>query len=474
MKKILALALAVVMVFGMMAVSAAAEDKTVINLWSFTDELQGMMNKYLELNPELAEKFEIESVVINNDGSAYVNALDSALMEGTPDIYGAEADYVFKYSQGVASEFAATYEELGIDVEAGIAAAEIAPYTIDIGTRPADGKVVALAYQSTGGAFIYRRSIAKDVFGTDDPAVIGEKIGAGSGNWDKFFEAAADCAKAGVSIVSGDGDIWHAIENSADSGWIVDGKLNIDPKREAFLDYSKQLYDNQYSNRTQDWTEQWYVDMGKTADEAALAENAANLAKDEGIEADATFKTKPVLGFYGPAWLINYVMAGNSGGEKPGEGTYGSWRVCAPNVGFCWGGTWVLAGQGALENDAKKDFIKGVIEYITLDTSKDGLQYAWANGTLNGPGGTKDTVASNVVMDQSDGTLDFLGGQDMFKPFQDANDAATGRNMTQYDETINSYWRKAVRQYVNGKCTRDEAIEKFKQNVADNLDVEVE
>ena len=82
MKKILALALAVVMVFGMMAVSAAAEDKTTINLWSFTDELQGMMNKYLELNPELAEKFEINSVVINNDGSAYVNALDSALMNG--------------------------------------------------------------------------------------------------------------------------------------------------------------------------------------------------------------------------------------------------------------------------------------------------------------------------------------------------------------------------------------------------------
>ena len=32
MKKILALALAVVMVFGMMAVSAADEDKTTINL----------------------------------------------------------------------------------------------------------------------------------------------------------------------------------------------------------------------------------------------------------------------------------------------------------------------------------------------------------------------------------------------------------------------------------------------------------
>ena len=45
-----------------------------------------------------------------------------------------------------------------------------------IGTRPDDGAVVALGYQATGGAFIYRRSIAKDVFGTDDPAVVAEAI----------------------------------------------------------------------------------------------------------------------------------------------------------------------------------------------------------------------------------------------------------------------------------------------------------
>lgn len=53
--------------------------------------------------------------------------------------------------------------------------ADIAQYTVDIGTNP-DGKVVGLGYQATGGAFIYRRSIAKDVWGTDDPAVIQDKI----------------------------------------------------------------------------------------------------------------------------------------------------------------------------------------------------------------------------------------------------------------------------------------------------------
>ena len=34
------------------------------------------------------------------------------------------------------------------------------------------------------------------------------------------------------------------MENSSQQGWIVDGKLNIDPKREEFLDLSKELKDN--------------------------------------------------------------------------------------------------------------------------------------------------------------------------------------------------------------------------------------
>ena len=57
MKKILALALAAVMTVGtMMFPAAAATEKTTINLWAFTDEVPGMMTKFLEAHPELNEK----------------------------------------------------------------------------------------------------------------------------------------------------------------------------------------------------------------------------------------------------------------------------------------------------------------------------------------------------------------------------------------------------------------------------------
>lgn len=414
----------------------------VINLWSFTDEVPNMLDKYKELNPDFP--YEIENTIIATTEGAYQPALDEALAAGgddAPDIYCAEAAFILKYTQGDAYQFAAPYKDLGIDVDKLIEEAEIAPYTVEVGTNP-DGDVVGLGYQATGGAFIYRRSIAKDVWGTDDPDVIKDKIGPG---WDKFFEAAEELRAKGYAIVSGDGDIWHAIENSSDKGWIVDGKLYIDPKREEFLDLSKKLKDNDYHNDTQDWDEAWFADM-----------------KDAG--------PKKVFGYFGPAWLINYTIAPNCGGEQPGEGTYGDWAVCEPNVGFFWGGTWVLANK-----DSKaKATVGDIIEWITLDSSETGLQYFWANGTLSGPGGTKDTVASNKVMSISDGTLDFLSGQDMFEVYIPANEFAKGTNLTQYDETINSFWREQVREYTAGKKSREQAIEDFKQQVADNLDVIVE
>jgi hypothetical protein len=457
MKRILSLLLIAVMVFALAAcgtetdsttptnsgetsapASNSSGEKTVLNVWSFTEEVPGMIERYAEMHPEFAEKYEIKSTIIATTDGAYQPALDQALAGGgadAPDIFAAEAAFVLKYAKGDGAQFSAPYKDLGIDIEAKLAEAEIAQYTVDIGSNT-NGEVVGLGYQATGGAFIYRRSLALDTWGTEDPVEIKDIIGPG---WDKFFDAAEDLKAKGYGVISGDGDLWHPVENSSDEPWVVDGKLVMDPKREAFLDLSKQLKDNNYHNDTQDWQDAWFADM-----------------KDAG--------EKKIFGFFGPAWLINYVMAGNAGD------TAGDWAVTEPPVGFFWGGTWVF---GAASSD-NKEVVGDIIEWITLDTSEQGLQYMWANGTLNGEGGTKDSVASGKVMSISNGELDFLGGQDMFDVFIPANKFANGKNLTQYDETINMYWRDQVRAYTAGTKSREDAIKDFKQMVADNLDIIVE
>ncbi|MDD6733570.1 MAG: ABC transporter substrate-binding protein [Lachnospiraceae bacterium] len=423
--------------------------KGTINLYAFTDEVPKMVDYYVANHPDFG--YQVNTTIIATTEGAYQPALDLALAGGgadAPDIYCAEAAFVLKYCQGDMAEYAASYEELGIDVNNEIKKADIAQYSVEIGTRPSDGKVVGLGYQATGGAFIYNRSVAKDTWGTDDPATVAGKIGAGSGNWDQFWLAAEDLKAKGYAIVSGDGDIWHAIENSSNTGWLdANNALTIDAKREAFLDISKELTDSGYHNDTQDWTDAWYADM-KGAGE------------------------KKVLGFFGPAWLINYVMAGNSGD------TYGDWAVCASPVGFFWGGTWLLAGKTATSDPDKAAAVAEIIQWITLDCTEDGLQYAWANGTIdwdNDPETptAKDCVASGTVMAISDGSLEFLGGQNMFDAFIPANANAKGDNLTQYDERINQLWRDQVREYTAGNKSREDALNDFKNNVKDELDLEI-
>ena len=211
------------------------------------------------------------------------------------------------------------------------------------------------------------------------------------------------------------------------------------------MDYAKKLYDEGYSNKTSAWGDAWFADMSGASD--------ANC-----------------FGFFGPAWLINYTIAANCGGEAVGEGTYGDWAVCDSPVGFFWGGTWIMANKNM--DPAKKDAVKELIYWITLDSTEDGLQYKWANGTLNGEGGTKDSVASGTVMSKSDGSLDFLGGQNMFDYFVPANKYAKGDNMTQYDETINNAYTEQVSQYAAGEKSKEDAIAAFKEKIATDLGIE--
>ena len=423
--------------------SSLAEETTigsgpeVINLWTFTNEVVGMVNYYVaNVNPDFGTKYTVKCTYING-AENYQPAVDAALVAGgdsAPDLYCAEADYILKYTQGDMSKYAATYKSLGIDVDAKIAAAEIAPYTIDIGSR--NGEVVALGYQATGGAMIYRASIAEEVFGSSEPADIEAVVGAGTGNWDKFWDAAAKLKEKGYSVVSGSGDMWNVCKN-AGQPWIVDGNLTIDPQREAFLDIAKKLKDEDLSNDAPGWDTAWYNDMMGIGD-------------------------RGVFCFFGPAWLINYVMV-RDGQKAAGEGTFGDWRVCTPPVGFFWGGTWLMAREGT----TKAAGVAEIIEWVTLDTSETGLQYLWANDKMGN--GAKDTVASAVVMAKSDGTLEFCGGQNIFPVFIAGNENATGKGMTQYDATINTYFTDAAGQYAEGNLDRDAALEAFKTNVADNL-----
>ncbi|MCL1863082.1 MAG: carbohydrate ABC transporter substrate-binding protein [Defluviitaleaceae bacterium] len=417
---------------------AAAAGRTTINLWSFTDEVPRMVERYKEMNPDFAERFNVVPNIVATDDGAYQLALDMALVGGgadMPDIFTAESAFVIRYTQGDMSQFAATYSDVGIaNLSGRIADARIAPYIVDMGTR--NGDVVGLAFQHTGSGVIYRRSLAQEVWGTDDPVYVGSRIGPG---WDRFFDAARDMYASGFAMVSGAGDVWQAVRNTG-GPWIVDGSLNIHPDRMAHFDFARILYQENLMNDAGAWSSAWFADMGGVGE-------------------------RPVFGFLGPAWLINHVMAGNAGD------TYGDWGVAVPPVGFSWGGTWVIPSTNATRNADVSEGVRRILEWITLDTSMDGLQQHWANGTLFPGSVLKDAVASGVVMDRSDGTLPFLGGMDMFDTFIPAGEFADGTLFTQHDEFINARFEENAMNYARGDMTREEALANFRTLVSETLGI---
>ncbi|MCL2801247.1 MAG: carbohydrate ABC transporter substrate-binding protein [Treponema sp.] len=435
MRKSLLLLLALVIVGGVLFIGCDDGNKNTINVWSFTDEVPNALLRFKEMNPDFPYDFNI-TIIATTEG-AYQPALDQALAgrgRRAPDIFTAEAAFVLKYTQGESAHHAMPYRDLGINIDSQLRAAQIATYIYELGTRPTDNQVVGLAFQNTGSGFIYRRSIAREVFGTDDPNRIASIIGPG---WDRYLAAAATLRARGYAIAAGEGDVWQVMRNTATRPYVIDGRLYLDPAREQFLDVAKALYDNNYTNRVGAWSDGWFAGMRGAGE-------------------------RQVFGYLGPAWLINYVMAGNAGD------TFGDWAVAVPPVPFSWGGTWVLANNRG--NSAVKDGVKTLIEWLTLDTSDTGFQYLFANGLL-AEGAAKDAVASGVVMDRSDGTLAFLGGQDMFDVFIPAGANAKGDFFSPYDETISALFNDQVALYLNGDKTRDQAIADWRRNVADILDI---
>jgi hypothetical protein len=430
---------------------ASKED---LRVWSFSPEITDAIARFAEMRPDsIVNNFNVVPFIYTDWDGSYEAAIEPALAAGgssAPDIYAAEQAFVLKFSQGGFAQYAGTYSDLGIaDVETKINAAGLAEYAVAAGRR--NGEVVGLRFQETGSCFIYRRSIANEVFGTDDPAVIGGEVGPG---WGKFMEAASRVKEAGYAMVFGDEDVWQVARDGATQGWVVDGMLHIDPAREAYFDLAKTLFENDYMIGAGAWNDDWFAGM-------------------------AGLTTPVVFSYIGPAWLINYVMADHA---VRGD-SFGDWAVTTSPVPWAWGGTW-LFGHRDLEGD-KRAAVAEILEWITLDISDDGFQYHFANGTLF-RGSTifadeaaafergesaKDAVASSVVMARSDGSIDMLAGQNMFEYFIPAAANARSTHWHEFDNAINGMFQDWCRQYYNGLATKEEALQGFRDEVLDRLNI---
>lgn len=335
--------------------------------------------------------------------------------DGAVDIYVLPDMFAPYYLKGEYSEYACTYKELGIDVESALKKADIPEYAVG---RNSDGEVIAIDYLAAKPVFMYRRSIAIEVWGTDDPDRISEVIGGGTQSWDKFLEAAKTLKKHGYYIAPGYRDLTWMIDVPpypfTGDPWY---EGDIDPTLEKHTDVFKQMFDNGYIADYNYWPNEWY---NETEGDCARI-----------------FGTLMFLG------ETDYI-----------DETFGDWAICMPPFTARF-----PSHIGIMVNKASpnKDLLGPLVEWITLDCSENGLQYGLATGTFLD--GDVVGVLSRTVLKNTKTTLDVLGGQDINPVLYNISKQHVQK--IGWDFTKGP-WYNALDAYLHGEKDKESVIRQLK------------
>lgn len=413
---------------------ASAEGK-VLNIWCWNDEFQSRFNDYY---PEVKEIADDKSTTTLNDGTVvkwtinpnennnYQNKLDEALLnqesadaDDKIDIFLIEADYALKY---VDSEYTVdVVNDIGLTEDD---MADQYQYTKDIVTD-SNGAIKGTTWQATPGLFAYRRSIAKDVLGTDDP----DEVQAALSDWDKFNAVAEQASAKGYKMLSGYDDSYRTFSNNVSAPWVDGTKVVVDANLMNWVDQTKEFTDKGYNNKTSLWDDGWAADQGPDGD---------------------------VFGFFYSTWGINFTLLGNSladpdGEQAVGNGIYGDYAVCEGPEPYYWGGTWICAAAGT-DNTAT---VKDVMEKLTCDSD------IMKQITLDTQDYTNNKTAMNAIAEDPEFGSDFLGGQNHIALFAEAAEKIDMSNAGKYDQGCNEKFQAAFKDYFDGSVDIDTAKANF-------------
>ncbi len=410
---------------------AASGEKLVV--WTLAADLQQFAEKY-----KADTGTEVETVVI--EPADYPTKVQTALMGGEtePDIIVGEPQMLQDfYDNG----FFADLDELGAKDYDG----QIVDYVWKVG-QDADGVQRAISYQITPAGIYYRRDIASEVFGTDDP----EEIGKHFADYGTILETAKTLKDAGYRIFASDSEINYF---SGDSAWVVDGALNVSDARFDYMDLVVSLYQNDLTAYANQWSTPWYQAMSGevpilTAEIQNYEDDSVNVWDAEAFEeATADLDKTTVFAFGLPSWGVLTMR------DNVGE-TSGKWGVCAgPAYGF-GGGTYIGISSLSERKELAWDFVK----YCTLneDTAD------WWIETSEG-----DTVSLISALDKhKDDENAVYGGEKLYSFWLEQAKGIDYSKVTKYDKVIGDAWGAAIGSIKTGQASRDEALGTFYDTIA--------
>ncbi len=411
--------------------ASGGEEGKVINIYSWNNEFKERVEA---VYPEVAETSkdgtvttlkdgtEIHWIINPNQDGVYQQKLDEALLKQADasaddkvDIFLSETDYVNKYTDADAN-VAMPLKDLGIDPETDLA--DQYAFT-KVTASDVNGIQRGSTWQCCPGLLVYRRDIAKDVFGTDDPVAVGEKVK----DWDTMKATAAELKEKGYFTFASYADTFRLYGNSITEPWVKPGEnvIRVDQQIMNWISDSKEWLDAGYLDKTVkgQWNADWNQAMGSSS---------------------------KVFAFLFPAWGIDFTLKPNWDGET------GMWGVTNPPQEYNWGGSYIHACTGTDNPQYVKDIILAVTadKENLLKISRDFSDFTNAQ-----------TSMQKAAKDDANFSSEFLGGQNAFKYFAPVAENIVIAPLSPYDQGCVELIQNSFSDYLQGQVDFDKAKANF-------------
>lgn len=415
------LALLMAMAAGFNAAAESGSGRRTLNIWSWNEEFPTAFERYYA--DQLPEDVDVVWTIIPTMDYNYQDKLRAALAnqdkvaaEDRIDIFMVEPDYAGEF---VESNYTLDMYKNGITKDD---VADQYPVLRNLMTDK-KGALKGVAYYITPAGFIYRRSIAKAVFGKDDPASVGKLMN----DWKSYEKAAEKLKKSGYFMTSSYEDTFRCFYNSRESAFVDKNKFKVVKAMEDWVTHEKKFMENGYTKGTGTWSWEWMMDMMSGSN---------------------------VFGYYAADWLSEYVI------KSMDPSTEGDWAICKGPKGFVWGGTCLCAAAGGDNLDLVADiFKKFACDYDFMDNMMNNDDEIMVNN--------KKVVAAHYGDSRFEKSM--LNGQNPLEVYSACAEEADLSYNTKYDMQLISIFQRSMANYFMGMNDLDRAWENYFSEARNNF-----
>ena len=299
------------------AASGLSEDAEsysgTIQVWSWTNDPEYQIAAFEKAYPNI----KVEFTQIGTDYDTKMQTIVDNETDG-PDVFYSDVKNVKNYIESEA------WDNLSADPY-NADTSDMVPYCVELASDT-DGNLRALTYQATPGGFWYKRDLALEYLGTDDPAEISGMLSTMDGVLETA-EKIKTASNGETHMFASYQDLWNmANYGMRTTPWVENGKFIVDEYVPAFFDLAKTIRDNDYDAKLDWWSDAWY---------SAAAD-------------------KSIFGYTLPTWGLLNVMQTGAPDSK------GNWAIASLPASYFNGGSYL----GIYQKSANKELAWLYIDFV--------------------------------------------------------------------------------------------------------------